>query len=120
MQSNICFITLSVLVVVDMVFFSSVALQMFCCLLVCVVVGLVAYIAYKHHKGSYITTEQQNDYSGLISENISLTKELQNINQKRFASKQDLDTIATINTRLTHQIENLQIRLQELQVAKSK
>ena len=126
MQTNIfnyvCFIVLCGLLVLDMVFFSSVVLQMLVCVLVLVCVGLVAYIAHKHHKGAYLTNDLQTDYSGLVSENVALSNELQSIKQKRMASKQDLQTIVTINTRLTHQIENLQIRLQQLskdlQVAK--
>ena len=57
MQTNIlsyvCFFVVCGLLVADMVFFSSVALQIVCLILVCCVCGLVAYIAYKHHKGNY-------------------------------------------------------------------
>jgi hypothetical protein len=63
-------------------FCSSVVLQIVCILLVVFVVSLVAYIAFKHHKGTYTTKEQQSNYQSVISHNVELTNELNSIKQK--------------------------------------
>ena len=129
MQTNIitylCFFVCG-LVVVDMVFYSSVALQIVCILLVCVVVCLTAYIAFKHHKGTYTTAEQQSNYQGLVSDNVALTKELNHIKSKQATTKQngsELQTLVLINRRLTAQISNLKLHLltvtEQLQTAKN-
>ena len=130
MQTNIitylCFFVLCGLVVVDMVFYSSVALQIVCILLVCCVCGLVGYIAFKHHKGTYTTKEQQSNFSGLVSENVALQKELNHIKSKQATTKQngsELQTLVLINSRLTAQISNLKTHLltvtEQLQTAKN-
>ena len=122
----LCFFVLCGLVVVDMVFYSSVALQIVCILLVCVVVCLTAYIAFKHHKGTYTTAEQQSNYQGLVSDNVALTKELNHIKSKQATTKQngsELQTLVLINRRLTAQISNLKLHLltvtEQLQTAKN-
>ena len=122
----LCFFVLCGLVVVDMVFYSSVALQIVCILLVCCVCGLVGYIAFKHHKGTYTTAEQQSNYQSVISHNVELTKELNHIKQK---AKQtavggvELQQTILTNKRLTYQITNLKTHLQtvyeQLQTAKN-
>ena len=122
----LCFFVLCGLVVVDMVFYSSVALQIVCILLVCCVCGLVGYIAFKHHKGTYTTKEQQSNFSGLVSENVALQNELNHIKQK---AKQtavggvELQQTILTNKRLTYQITNLKTHLQtvyeQLQTAKN-
>ena len=122
----LCFFVLCGLVVVDMVFYSSVALQIVCILLVVCVVSLVAYIAFKHHKGTYTTKEQQSNYQSVISHNVELTKELNSIKSKQATTKQngsELQTLVLINRRLTAQISNLKTHLQtvseQLQIAKN-
>ena len=122
----LCFFVVCGLVVVDMVFYSSVALQIVCLILVCCVCGLVAYIAYKHHKGTYTTTEQQSNFSGLVSENVALQNELNHIKSKQAKSKinsTEVQKIITFNARLTFQISNLKTHLQtvyeQLQTAKN-
>ena len=122
----LCFFVLCGLVVVDMVFYSSVALQIVCILLVCCVCGLVGYIAFKHHKGTYTTKEQQSNFSGLVSENVALQKELNHIKSKQATTKQngsELQTLVLINSRLTAQISNLKTHLltvtEQLQTAKN-
>ena len=109
-----------------MVFYSSVALQIVCVLLVCVVCGLVAYIAYKHHKGTYTTTEQQSNFSGLVSENVALQNELNHIKSKQAKSKinsTEVQKIITFNARLTVQNSNLKLHMvqlsEQLQTAKN-
>jgi biopolymer transport protein ExbB/TolQ len=114
------------LVVLDMWFCSSVVLQIVCILLVVFVVSLVAYIAFKHHKGTYTTKEQQSNYQSVISHNVELTNELNSIKQK---AKQtavggvELQQIVLTNKRLTAQITNLKTHLQtvseQLQTAKN-
>ena len=129
MQTNIitylCFFVCG-LVVVDMVFYSSVALQIVCILLVCCVCGLVGYIAFKHHKGTYTTKEQQSNYQSVISHNVELTKELNHIKSKQAKSQinsTEVQQLITFNARLTFQISNLKTHLQtvyeQLQTAKN-
>jgi len=130
MQTNIlsyvCFFVLCSLVVCDMWFFSSVVLQIICLILVCVVCGLVGYIAHKWHKGTYLSTEQQNNLRSYLSENITLRNELAHIKQK---AKQtavggvELQQIVLFNKRLTYQNSNLKTHIQtlteQLQTAKN-
>ena len=122
----LCFFVLCGLVVCDMWFCSSVALQIVCILLVCCVCGLVGYIAFKHHKGTYTTKEQQSNFSGLVSENVALQNELNHIKSKQATTKQnstELQQLITFNARLTFQISNLKTHLQtvyeQLQTAKN-
>lgn len=122
----LCFITICGLLVLDMVFYSSVALQIVCILLVCCVCVLVAYIAYKHHKGTYTTKEQQSNYQELVSENVALQNELAHIKTKQAKNKissTELQTLVLINSRLTVQNSNLKTHLQtvyeQLQTAKN-
>jgi len=121
MQTNIlsylCFLVLCGLVVLDMWFCSSVALQIVCILLVVCVVSLVAYIAFKHHKGTYTTKEQQSNFSGLVSDNVALQNELNHIKTKQAKSKinsTEVQQLITFNARLTHQITNLKTRVEQL------
>lgn len=122
----ICFFTLCGLVVVDMVFFSSVVLQIVCIVLVVCVVCLVTYIAFKHHKGTYTTKEQQSNYQSVISHNVELTKELNHIKSKQAKSQinsTEVQQLITFNARLTYQITNLKTHLltvtEQLQTAKN-
>ena len=122
----VCFFVVCGLVVVDMVFYSSVALQIVCILLVCCVCVLVAYIAYKHHKGTYTTKEQQSNYQELVSENVELQNELAHIKTKQAKNKissTELQTLVLINSRLTVQNSNLKTNLkkvyEQLQTAKN-
>ena len=130
MQTNIitylCFFVVCGLVVCDMWFCSSVALQIVCILLVVCVVSLVAYIAFKHHKGTYMSNELQTAYKGLISDNIALTNELNHIKQKAKQTAgggSELQTLVLTNKRLTVQISNLKTHLvqlsEQLQTAKN-
>jgi len=109
-----------------MVFYSSVALQIVCILLVCCVCGLVGYIAFKHHKGTYTTKEQQSNFSGLVSDNVALQNELNHIKTKQAKSKinsTEVQQLITFNARLTHQITNLKLHMvqltEQLQTAKN-
>lgn len=130
MQTNIlsylCFLVLCGLVVLDMWFCSSVVLQMLCIVLALLVVVLVTYIAYKLHKGTYTTAEQQSNYQSVISHNVELTNELNHIKSKQATTKQngsELQTLVLTNRRLTAQITNLKTHLQtvseQLQTAKN-
>lgn len=121
MQTNIlsylCFLVLCGLVVLDMWFCSSVALQIVCILLVCVVLILVAYIAHKWHKGSYLSNEQAKSYQAYLSENLALQNELQTLKTKQAKSKinsTEVQQLITFNARLTHQITNLKTRVEQL------
>ena len=122
----LCFFVLCGLVVCDMWFCSSVALQIVCILLVCCVCGLVGYIAFKHHKGTYTTKEQQSNFSGLVSENVALQNELNHIKSKQAKSKinsTEVQKIITFNARLTVQNSNLKLHMvqlsEQLQTAKN-
>ena len=122
----LCFITICGLLVLDMVFYSSVALQIVCILLVVCVVSLVAYIAFKHHKGSYTSNEQQSNFQGVISDNIALTKELQTLKAKQATNKinsNEVQQTILTNSRLTAQNSNLKAHIQtlteQLQTAKN-
>ena len=122
----LCFITICGLLVTDMWLSTNILLQIVCVILVCVVCGLVGYIAHKWHKGTYMSNELQTAYKGLISDNIALTNELTTIKQK---AKQtavggvELQQIVLTNKRLTYQIANLKLHLvqlsEQLQTAKN-
>ena len=130
MQTNIltyvCFFVICGLVVCDMWFCSSVALQIVCLILVCCVCGLVGFLAYKLHKGTYTSNEQQSNFQGVISDNIALTKELQTLKAKQAKSKinsTEVQKIITFNARLTVQNSNLKLHMvqlsEQLQTAKN-
>ena len=130
MQTNIltyvCFFVICGLVVCDMWFCSSVALQIVCLILVCCVCGLVGFLAYKLHKGTYTSNEQQSNFQGVISDNIALTKELQTLKAKQAKSKinsTEVQQLILFNTRLTVQNSNLKTHLltvtEQLQTAKN-
>lgn len=113
----ICFFVLCGLVVTDMVFYSSVALQIVCILLVCVVCGLGTFLAYKLHKGTYTSNEQQSNFQGVISDNIALQNELQTLKTKQAKSKinsTEIQHLILFNTRLTLQNSNLKTRVEQL------
>jgi len=130
MQTNIitylCFFVVCGLVVLDMVFYSSVLLQIVCIVLALLVVGLTAYIAHEWHNGSYTTTEQQNSYQAYLSENIALQNELAHIKQTQQKSKgtaNEVQQTILTNSRLTAQNSNLKAHIQtlteQLQTAKN-
>ena len=86
----------------------------------------MAYIAFKHHKGSYTSNEQQSNFQGVISDNIALTKELQTLKAKQAKSKinsTEVQKIITFNARLTVQNSNLKLHMvqlsEQLQTAKN-
>ncbi len=122
----ICFFVLCGLVVLDMWFCSSVVLQMLCIVLALLVVVLVTYIAFKHHKGTYLSNEQQSNLQSYLSENLALQNELNHIKSKQAKSKinsTELQQLITFNARLTHQISNLKLHMgqlsEQLQTAKN-
>jgi len=130
MQTNIitylCFITICGLLVTDMWLSTNILLQIVCILLALLVVFLVTYIAYKLHKGTYTTKEQQSNYQSVISHNVELTNELNHIKSKQATTKQngsELQTLVLTNRRLTAQITNLKTHLltvtEQLQTAKN-
>jgi hypothetical protein len=108
MKTNIItylfFITICGLLVTDMWLSTNILLQIVCIVLALLVVVLVTYIAYKLHKGTYMSNELQTAYKGLISDNIALTNELNYIKQK---AKQtavggvELQKLVLTNRRLT-------------------
>jgi len=113
----ICFFVLCGLVVLDMWFSTNILLQIVCILLVCVVCGLVGFLAYKLHKGTYTSNEQQSNFQGVISDNIALTKELQTLKTKQAKSKDSANEVQQLilfNTRLTLQNSNLKTRVEQL------
>lgn len=121
MKTNIItylfFITICGLLVTDMWLSTNILLQIVCIVLALLVVVLVTYIAYKLHKGTYTTAEQQSNYQSVISHNVELTNELNSIKQK---AKQtavggvELQQIVLTNKRLTYQIANLKLHLVQL------
>lgn len=130
MKTNIItylfFITICGLLVTDMWLSTNILLQIVCIVLALLVVVLVTYIAYKLHKGTYMSNELQTAYKGLISDNIALTNELTTIKQKAKQTAvggSELQTLVLTNRRLTAQITNLKTHLQtvseQLQNAKN-
>jgi membrane glycosyltransferase len=130
MKTNIItylfFITICGLLVTDMWLSTNILLQIVCIVLALLVVVLVTYIAYKLHKGTYMSNELQTAYKGLISDNIALTNELTTIKQKAKQTAvggSELQTLVLTNRRLTAQITNLKTHLQtvseQLQTAKN-
>jgi len=130
MQTNIitylCFITICGLLVTDMWLSTNIVLQILCIVLALLVVVLVTYIAFKHHKGTYMSNELQTAYKGLISDNIALTNELNHIKQKAKQTAvggSELQNLVLINRRLTAQITNLKSHMvqlsEQLQTAKN-
>jgi len=122
----ICFFVVCGLVVCDMWFCSSVVLQMLCIVLALLVVVLVTYIAFKHHKGTYLSNEQQSNLQSYLSENLALQNELNHIKTKQAKSKinsTEVQQLITFNARLTHQITNLKLHMvqlsEQLQTAKN-
>jgi len=122
----LCFITICGLLVTDMWLSTNILLQIVCILLALLVVFLVTYIAYKLHKGTYTTKEQQSNYQSVISHNVELTNELNHIKSKQATTKQngsELQTLVLTNRRLTVQISNLKTHLvqlsEQLQTAKN-
>jgi len=122
----ICFFVLCGLVVLDMWFSTNILLQIVCILLVVCVVSLVAYIAFKHHKGTYLSNEQQSNLQSYLSENLALQNELNHIKTKQAKSKinsTEVQQLITFNARLTHQITNLKLHMvqlsEQLQTAKN-
>ena len=111
------FITICGLLVTDMWLSTNILLQIVCIVLALLVVVLVTYIAYKLHKGTYTTAEQQSNYQSVISHNVELTNELNSIKQK---AKQtavggvEVQQIVLTNKRLTAQITNLKTRVEQL------
>ena len=113
----ICFITICGLLVTDMWLSTNILLQIVCIVLALLVVVLVTYIAYKLHKGTYLSTEQQSNLHSYLSENITLRNELNHIKNKQQKNKisiSELQTLVLINTRLTAQNSNLKTHLQTL------
>jgi membrane glycosyltransferase len=130
MKTNIItylfFITICGLLVTDMWLSTNILLQIVCIVLALLVVVLVTYIAYKLHKGTYMSNELQTAYKGLISDNIALTNELTTIKQKAKQTAvggSELQTLVLTNRRLTVQISNLKTHLltvtEQLQTAKN-
>jgi hypothetical protein len=108
MKTNIItylfFITICGLLVTDMWLSTNILLQIVCIVLALLVVVLVTYIAYKLHKGTYMSNELQTAYKGLISDNIALTNELTTIKQKAKQTAvggSELQTLVLTNRRLT-------------------
>lgn len=122
----LCFFVLCGLVVLDMWFSTNILLQIVCILLVVCVVSLVAYIAFKHHKGTYLSNEQQSNLQSYLSENLALQNELNHIKTKQAKSKinsTEVQQLILFNTRLTVQNSNLKLHMvqlsEQLQTAKN-
>ena len=121
MQTNkttyLCFFVVCCMVLIDIYLSTNIALQIVCILLVCVVVSLVAYIAHKWHKGTYLSNEQQSNLHSYLSENITLQNELQTLKTKQAKSKinsTEVQQLILFNTRLTVQNSNLKTRVEQL------
>ena len=121
MQTNkttyLCFFVVCCMVLIDIYLSTNIALQIVCILLVCVVVSLVAYIAHKWHKGTYLSNEQQSNLHSYLSDNIALQNELQTLKTKQAKSKinsTEVQKLITFNARLTVQNSNLKLHLVQL------
>lgn len=121
MQTNkttyLCFFVVCCMVLIDIYLSTNIALQIVCILLVCVVVGLVGFLAYKLHKGSYTSNEQQSNLQSIISENIALQKELNHYQTKQATAQinsTEVQQLITFNARLTVQNSNLKLHLVQL------
>jgi len=133
MQTNkinyVCFFVVCCMVLLDIYLSSNIALQMVCIVLCVVCVGLGVWVAVKHAKGTYYTTEQAHNLQSYLSENIALNAQIKALGvdvqkaKKLALSSPELQNTIVQNRRLTAQITNLKTHLQtvseQLQTAKN-
>ena len=124
MQTNkisyVCFLVVCGLVLLDMYLSSNIALQLLCCVLVLVCVGLGVWVAVKQAKGTYYTAEQAHNLQSYLSENIALNAQIKALGldvqkaKKLALASPELQNTILQNKRLTAQIANLQTRVAQL------
>ena len=70
------FLILLAAVALDVYLSSNIVLQMVCILLAVGLLAVVAWLAYKSQKGTYVSNEQADNLQAYLSANIKLTNEL--------------------------------------------
>lgn len=113
------FLILLAAVALDVYLSSNIVLQMVCILLAVGLLAVVAWLAYKSQKGTYVSNEQADNLQAYLSANIKLTNELKECERQLRRAKQqavngsELQNLITFNRRLTAQIGNLQLRVHQ-------
>ena len=113
------FLVLLAAVALDVYLSANIALQMVCILLAVGLLVVVAWLAYKSQKGTYVSNEQADNLQSYLSANIKLTNELKECERQLRRAKQqavngsELQNLITFNRRLTAQIGNLQLRVHQ-------
>ncbi len=113
------FFILLAAVALDVYLSANVALQIVCILLAVGLLAVVAWIAFKLHLGTYVSNEQADNLQAYLSANIKLTNELKECERQLRRANQravngfELQNLVLANRRLTAQIGNLQLRVQQ-------
>ena len=113
------FLILLAAVALDVYLSSNIVLQMVCILLAVGLLAVVAWLAYKSQKGTYVSNEQADNLQAYLSANIKLTNELKECERQLRRAKQqavngsELQNLVLANRRLTAQIGNLQLRVHQ-------
>ena len=111
------FLILLAAVALDVYLSANIVLQMLVSLLAILLLGVLTWLAYKSHNGTYLSNEQADNLQAYLSANIKLTNELKECERQLRRAKQqavngsELQNLITFNRRLTAQIANLQVRI---------
>jgi hypothetical protein len=114
------FLILLAAVALDVYLSANIVLQMLVCLLAILLLGLLAWLAYKSHNGTFVSNEQADNLQAYLSENIKLGNELKECERQLSRAKQqavngsELQSLVLANRRLTAQIGNLQLHMGQL------
>ena len=113
------FLILLAAVALDVYLSANIVLQMLVCLLAILLLGVLTWLAYKSHNGTFVSNEQADNLQSYLSANIKLTNELKECErrlsraQQRAVNGSELQNLITFNRRLTAQIGNLQLRVHQ-------
>ena len=111
------FLILLAAVALDVYLSANIVLQMLVSLLAILLLGVLTWLAYKSHNGTFVSNEQADNLQAYLSANIKLTNELKEVERQLRRAKQqavngsELQNLITFNSRLTAQIANLQVRI---------
>ena len=111
------FLILLAAVALDVYLSANIVLQMLVSLLAILLLGVLTWLAYKSHNGTFVSNEQADNLQAYLSANIKLTNELKECERQlsranqRAVNGSELQNLITFNRRLTAQIANLQVRI---------
>jgi len=111
------FLILLAAVALDVYLSANIVLQMLVSLLAILLLGVLTWLAYKSHNGTFVSNEQADNLQAYLSANIKLTNEIKECERQLRRAKQqavngsELQNLITFNRRLTAQIANLQVRI---------